>query len=110
METVMPKPLVRMVKLNGLQYNANRDPQAYRRTAGEAFRIEALLEGTGPAQCTVSDERGGALAQASVARPGRFSCELKFDRPGSRLVTLRVRAGESEFAQTLRLDTLAPAH
>ena len=106
----MPKPLVRMVKLNGLQYNANRDPQAYRRAAGEAFRLEALLEGAGEAQCTVSDEGGGVLAQASVARPGRFSCSLKFDRPGSRLVTLRVRAGQSEYTQTLRLDTLAPAH
>jgi hypothetical protein len=110
METVMKRPLVRMVKLNGLQYNANRDPQAYRRTTGESFGIEALLEGAGEARCTVSDERGGVLAQASVARPGRFSCELKFDRPGSRLVTLRVRADQGEFAQTLRLDTLAPAH
>ncbi|HUJ86366.1 MAG TPA: hypothetical protein VLX30_05890 [Burkholderiales bacterium] len=105
----MQKPLVRMVKLNGLQYNANRDPQAYRRAQGEAFQLEALLEGAGEAQCSVSDERGGALAQASVARPGRFACELKFDRPGSRLVTLRVRAGESEFAQTLRLDVMAHA-
>jgi len=107
----MSKPLVRMVKLNGLQYNANRDPQAYRRAAGEAFRLEALLEGAGAAQCTVSDERGGTLAQASVARPGRFSCELKFEHAGSRLVTLRVAGGGTEeYAQTLRLDTLAPAH
>lgn len=106
----MSKPLVRMVKLNGLQYNANRDPQAYRRAAGEAFRLEALLEGAGEAECTVSDERGGVLAEARVARPGRFACSLKFDQPGSRLVTLRVSAGKSEFAQTLRLDALAPAH
>lgn len=106
----MQKPLVRMVKLNGLQYNANRDPQVYRRAAGEAFRLEALLDGAGEAECTVSDEHGGVLAEARVARPGRFVCALKFDRPGSRLVTLRVSAGESEFAQTLRLDALAPAH
>lgn len=106
----MQKPLVRMVKVNGLQYNANRDPQAYRREAGAPFRLEALLEGTGEAQCTVSDERGGVLAEARVPRPGRFSCQLKFDRPGTRLVTLRVDAGESRFAQTLRLDSLAPAH
>jgi len=106
----MEKPLVRMVKLNGLQYNANRDPQPYRSAAGEAFRLEALLDGAGQAQCAVSDEHGSTLAEASVARPGRFSCSLEFDRPGSRLVILRVRAGQSEFAQTLRLDTLAPAH
>jgi hypothetical protein len=106
----MQKPLVRMVKVNGLQYNANRDPQVYRRAAGEAFRLEALLEGAGEARCTVSDEHDAVLAQASVARPGRFSCELKFERAGSRLVTLRVAGGGSEFAQTLRLDALAPAH
>jgi hypothetical protein len=106
----MQKPLVRMVKLNGLQYNANRDPQAYRRAQGEAFRLEALLEGAGEARCTVSDERDAVLAEASVARPGRFSCELKFEHAGSRLVTLRVAGGGTEYAQTLRLDTLAPAH
>jgi hypothetical protein len=110
MEPVMEKPLVRMVKLNGLQYNANRDPQAYRRTVGEPFRIEALLEGAGEAHCSVSDERGGPLAQASVARPGRFACALRFDQPGSRLVTLRVESGSESFDQTLRLDALAPAH
>src|SRR5512146_934186 len=107
METVMKKPLVRMVKLNGLQYNANRDPQAYRRTAGEPFRLEALLEGAGEAECTVSDERDGVLAEARVARPGRFSCELKFDRPGSRLVTLRVAGAGEQYLQTLRLDVMA---
>jgi len=106
----MQKPLVRMVKVNGLQYNANRDPQAYRREAGAPFRLEALLEGAGDAQCTVSDERGGVLAEARVRRPGRFSCLLRFEQPGSRLVTLRVEAGEGDFAQTLRLDSLAPAH
>ncbi len=105
----MSKPMVRMVKLNGLQYNANRDPQAYRRMTGEAFRLEALLEGAGEAQCSVSDERGGALAQASVARPGRFSCELKFDRSGSRLMTLRVASGGEQYLQTLRLDVMAHA-
>lgn len=105
----MEKPIVRMVKLNGLQYNANRDPQAYRRNAGEAFRIEALLEGAGEAQCVVSDERGGALAQANVARPGRFACELRFDEPGSRLVTLRVASGGEQYLQTLRLDLMAHA-
>lgn len=34
--------LVKLVKLNGLQYNANRDPQAYRRTVNESFLIQAL--------------------------------------------------------------------
>jgi len=105
----MSKPLVRMVKVNGVQYNANRDPQVYRRTAGETFRIEALLEGVGNAQCALSDEQGRALAEGKVARPGRFSCELKFEQPGTRLVTLRVTGGNEQYVQTLRLDLMAHA-
>ncbi|MGH8747241.1 MAG: hypothetical protein ACREUK_12225 [Burkholderiales bacterium] len=105
----MSKPLVRMVKLNGVQYNANRDPQVYRRTAGEAFRLEVLLDGSGSAQCEVSDEAGGILAQDEVARPGRFFCELKFEHPGTRLVTLRATGGGEQYVQTLRLDLMAHA-
>ena len=105
----MSKPLVRMVKLNGVQYNANRDPQVYRRSAGEAFRIEALLEGVGSVQCGGSGEQGRALAEGKVARPGRFSCELKFEQPGTRLVTLRVTGGNEHYVQTLRLDLMAHA-
>ncbi len=105
----MKKPLVRMVKLNGVQFNANRDPQAYRRTAGEPFRLEALLDGAGEAQCSVSDERGETLTRASVARPGRYACELSFDQPGVRLVTLRITSGDEQYAQTLRLDLMAHA-
>ena len=103
----MRKPLVRLLKLNGLQYNANRDPQAYRRTAGEAFRIQALLDGTGQALCSVTDERGAALAAQTVARPGTFAAELKFEQPGSRLVTLTVEGDGETFVRTLRLDVLA---
>ncbi|MGH8737775.1 MAG: hypothetical protein ACREU5_04190 [Burkholderiales bacterium] len=105
----MAKPLVRTVKLNGVQYNANRDPQVYRRVAGEAFRLEALLEGSGNAQCEVRDEQGGILAAGTLARPGRFSCELNFTQPGTRLVTLRVTGGDEQYAQTLRLDLMAHA-
>lgn len=105
----MEKPLVRMVKLNGVQYNANRDPQAYRRAGGEPFRLEALLDGAGPAQCVVTDEQGRVLAEGNVQRPGRFGCELKFDRAGTRLVTLRVAGGNEKYVQTLRLDLMAHA-
>lgn len=105
----MRKPLVRLVKLNGLQYNGNRDPQAYRRTTGEPFRIQALLDGAGQAHCTVSDERGAALAASTVTRPGAFTAELKFVQPGSRLVTLTIEADGETFVRTLRLDVLASA-
>jgi len=105
----MSRPLLRMVKLNGLQYNANRDPAAYRRVAGQPFHLEAWLEGKGEARCNVLDERGVSLASQSVPRPGKFSCELKFERAGSRVVTLRVESGGEKFAQALRLDVLAHA-
>ena len=74
-----------------------------------ACRIEELLEGVGNAQCAVSDEQGRALAEGKVARPGRFSCELKFEQPGTRLVTLRVTGGNEHYVQTLRLDLMAHA-
>lgn len=108
----MRKPLVRQLRLNGLQHNANRDPQAYRRTVGEVFRLQVLLDGAGNARCAVSDESGQALAQATVARPGSFTAELKFERPGSRIVTLRVDGDGESFERTLRLDILerAPHH
>lgn len=102
----MDKPLVRMVKLNGLQYNANRDPQAYRRSLGEAFSLQALLDGRGLAQCTVSDPQGATLASGEVTRPGVFNAALRFETPGSRLVTLRIESGSERFEQTLRLDAL----
>ena len=101
----MPRPLVRMVRINGLQFNPNRDPQAYRRPLGMAFRVQAVLEGSGEAQCTLSDAGGRVLARATERLPGTFSCELSFDAPGSRVVTLSVRAGEAQFRQDLRLDT-----
>ena len=104
----MHKPLVRLLKLNGLQYNANRDPQAYRRAAGEAFRLQALLDGKGDARCTVSDESGHELAGQSVPRPGTFTAELRFEHTGSRLVTLRVEGGGETYLRTLRLDVLEP--
>ncbi len=105
----MAKPLLRMVKLNGLQYNANRDPAAYRRVAGQPFHLEAWLDGKGEARCNVVDERGLSLASQSVPRPGKFSCELNFERAGSRVVTLLIESGSEKFAQALRLDAMAHA-
>lgn len=106
----MNKPLVRMLKLNGLQYNPNRDPQVYRRPVGEAFALQALLDGSGEAECRVTDAAGKLLASGKLARPGLFKAELKFDSPGSRVVSLQVSSGAERFEQTLRLDALAPEH
>lgn len=103
------KKLVKLVKLNNLQYNPNRDPQVYRRVAGEAFRIQAFLEGSGAAKCAVRDAAGKALVERSVASPGTFTHELAFGKPGQYLVTLEVSRNGETFAQPLRLDVLEHA-
>ncbi|MCG6953621.1 MAG: hypothetical protein LJE90_14720 [Betaproteobacteria bacterium] len=106
----MNPPLVRMVRINGLQFNANRDPQAYRRPVGAAFRIQALLAGSGEARCTLSAADGRVLAESTERLPGSFRSELQFDTPGSRLVTLAVSSGETQFRQDLRLDVEPVPH
>jgi hypothetical protein len=103
------KKLVKLVKLNNLQYNPNRDPQVYRRVAGQPFRIQALLEGAGTAKCIVRDAAGKALVERDVPAPGTFTHELAYDKPGQYLVTLEVSRGGETFAQPLRLDVLEHA-
>ncbi len=102
----MAKPLVKLLKLNNLQYNPNRDPQVYRRPVNEPFRIQALLDGSGEARCLLCDERGQQLTESVVSLPGTFTHELAFATPGVRLVTLTVDAGGQRFSQDLRLDVL----
>ena len=101
--------LVRLVRLNGLQYNANRDPQAYRRVAGEPFRIEALIEDGAAARCALSDVTGKTIVAADVPGGATFGHELRFDAPGTYVVTLVVERAGERFAQDLRLDVLAHA-
>lgn len=105
----MAKPLVKLIKLNNLQYNPNRDPQVYRRPINEPFRIQALLDGSGEARCALCDERGQPLAECVVTLPGTFTHELAFATPGVRLVTLTVDAGSRQFSRDLRLDVLEHA-
>lgn len=35
----MEKTIIKFIIINNLQYNARRDPQVYRRVAGQPFRI-----------------------------------------------------------------------
>lgn len=100
------KKLVKLVKLNNLQYNANRDPQVYRRLANENFRIQALLDGSGSATCKLTDTTGKVLVEKNVPLPGTFTHEISFPTPGIRVVTLSVEGGGEKFAQDLRLDVL----
>lgn len=100
---------VKFVKLNNLQYNANRDPQVYRRVVGEKFRIQAFLAGTGNAQCVLRDAAGASIATREVAPPGPFDVEVAYDAPGQYVVTLEVARGAERFTQDLRLDVLEHA-
>lgn len=101
--------LVKLLKLNNLQFNANRDPQVYRRVTGEAFRIQAFLAGAGSAQCTLRDASGATLAAQDVTPPGSFDADVVYDAPGQHVVTLEVTRGVDRFVQDLRLDVLAHA-
>ncbi len=103
------KKLVKLIKLNNLQYNPNRDPEVYRRTPGQAFRIQALLDGAGSARCRLTDATGKVLAEKSVSLPGTFTHEIAYDTPGIRLVTLEIEGNGEKFSQDLRLDVMEHA-
>ena len=101
--------LVKLIKLNNLQYNALRDPAVYRRCANEPFRIQALLAGKGEAHCTLSDQAGKVIVEKHIALPGMFDHEIAFSTPGVRVVTLAIEGNGEKFVQDLRLDVLEHA-
>lgn len=101
--------LVKVLKLNNLQYNPNRNPQAYRRCVGEPFRIRALLEGNGNARVTLKAADGSRLGEANVSLPGTFIRELQFATPGARVLSLCVESGSERFCQDLRLEVMEDA-
>jgi hypothetical protein len=105
----MASKLVKLIKINGLQYNPNRDPQVYRRCVGEPFRLQALLDGEGEARCTLRDANGQILDEKTIARPGTYTHELSFPAPGVYIVTLTVESNGRRIAQDLRLDVLEHA-
>jgi hypothetical protein len=95
--------LVRLLKLNNLEYNPNRDPQFYRRTPGQEFRLQALLGGSGAAKARLVVE-GRSLCEEKVAMPGTFECRFSFPSPGSRIATLTIEANGTLFRRDIRLD------
>jgi hypothetical protein len=105
----MPKPLLKTLSLNGLQYNPTRDPQVYRRCVNEPFRIQMVLQGAGQARCRVEDAQGRPLAEQTLVLPGSFDCTIVFDTPGSRVVSIRIDAVDQTVAEDLRLDVLERA-
>jgi hypothetical protein len=103
-------PLVRRVLVNGLQYNANRDPQVYRRTPGVPFRIQALVDGRGATHVALVDAAGNAIAAADVTAPATWTHEVAYADVGSRPVRLQASRGSDAFALDLRLDVVPAAH
>ena len=101
--------LVKTIKLNNLQYNPNRDPRVYSRSAGETFRIQASLDGEGTARVQLVDGAGHRLSEASVSLPGMFSQELRYPTPGSRTVTLIVESGGERVVHELKLEVVDQA-
>ncbi len=101
------KKLVKLVRLNNLIYNANRDPAIYRRVPQKPFRIQALLEGNGRARAQVLVEgENKARCDQQVTLPNTFTCEFAFDTAGSRVATLIIENGQESYRQDLRLDVM----
>ena len=105
----MTSPVIKVLSLNGLQFNPNRDPAIYRRCVNEPFRVRALVAGTGRARCRIEDAQGRPLAEATVTLPGCFDGGVTFDTPGSRVVSVSIESGEGTATETLRLDVLERA-
>lgn len=98
--------LIKYIKINGLQYNPQRDPQAYRRAVNIPFRIQVALEGTGQARCALHDDTGTLITTKTVALPGTFAHDMTYPTAGSRLVTFSAEAGSEKVARDLRLDVM----
>jgi len=99
---------IKLLRLNGLQYNANRDPQFYRRLPNQTFRIQADLIGEGSAKVSLFVENSKKLEQ-NVNLPGRFDGSISFDKPGSYIATLIVDKQGDINETNLRLDVMAHA-
>lgn len=109
----MNKPLIKMIKINNMQFNPNRDPQVHRRTVRENFRIQVVLGATdrnvGEALCVIRDEKNNVLVEKTVTAPGTFTHDLSFATPGVRLITLSVESNGQQCSRDLRLDVLEHA-
>ncbi len=105
----MSETIINSIKINNLQYNTLRDPQVYRRVAGENFRIQVILAGSGPVRVMLTDAQGVNLAQGEIQAPGTFSHELSFAKPGVRIVTITAQHADRSESQNMRLDVMARA-
>lgn len=99
---------IKTLRLNGVQYNANRDPQFYRRLPNQAFSIQANIQGVGTAKVSLFVENEKKLEQ-TVALPGQFEGSVSFDKPGSHIATLVIDQNGDITETHLRLDVMAHA-
>ncbi len=97
--------LVKLVKVNNLQYNPQHNVEIYRVTPNQDFRIQALLGGEGSAHCRFLVE-GEPRCDTTVERPGTFECRFSFPTPGVRIGELVVEGSGQTFTQTIRLDVV----
>lgn len=100
--------LVKLIKLNNLQYNANRDPAFYRRPVNEAFRLQAMLNGTGQAKArfTVGSE---TLCESTITLPGTFDCSFSYGTAGTRVGVLTIDGPAEQYRSNIRIDVLEHA-
>jgi len=95
--------LVKLIKLNNLQYNPNHDVQVYRRPVGKEFRLQVMLNGSGTAKASLETE-GRTLCESKVSLPGTFDCKFSFDTPGVRIASLSVEGNGESYHQDIRID------
>jgi hypothetical protein len=100
--------LVKLLKLNNLQYNANRDPAFYRRPVNEEFRLQVMLGGSGEAKARFSVE-GQALCEETIALPGTFDCRFRFATAGTRVAVLAIESASGAYRDNIRIDVLEHA-
>jgi len=96
---------VKILRVNGVEYNSNRDPQFYRRLPKQPFQIQAVLGGKGTVSIKFEAE-GKVVAEKSVTLPGKFDCSVTFDTPATRIGVLTVQMGTEKIQRSIRLDVL----
>lgn len=96
---------IKQIKLNNLEYNANRDPQVYRRSKNKPFDLKVLLTGTGSAKVSLS-LGNETVSEETVSLPGAFSANPSFDSAGTRVGTLTVEKNNEKIDAYIRFDVL----
>ncbi len=97
--------LVKLVKLNNLQYNPNRDPNVYRRPVNKEFRLQALLDGQGSAKASFTVD-GKTLCESTVQLPGTFECKFKFPQADTHIGELVIEGHGETYRQNIRIDVV----